>query len=95
MVYMLIDLDRLDGLVFPELLTFKVCAIIGISKIVFFNFSSTERVTKTSSTCFKKSWRVKERQKSISAGQMTNYSFSLKPYWILKASVSFKEKVGN
>ena len=28
----------------PELLMFHVCEIIGISKIVFFNFSGNERV---------------------------------------------------
>ena len=28
----------------PELLMFQVCEIIGISKIVFFNFSGNERV---------------------------------------------------
>ena len=28
-------------------------------------------------------------------GQTTNYSVSLKSYWILKASASFREKVGN
>ena len=27
-----------------QLLMFKVCGVIGISKIEFFNFSSTERV---------------------------------------------------
>ena len=31
-------------LVVVELLMFKVCGIIGISKIEFFNFSGTERV---------------------------------------------------
>ena len=29
---------------FLELLMFKVCGIIGISEIEFFNFSDTERV---------------------------------------------------
>ena len=32
------------ALVVLELLMFKVCGIIGISKIEFFNFSGTERV---------------------------------------------------
>ena len=43
----------------------------------------------------KKRWRVREKQKSISPGQKTNYSFFVKPRWILKASASFKEKDGN
>ena len=30
--------------VVPELLMFQVCETIGISKIVFFNFSGNERV---------------------------------------------------
>ena len=30
----------------PKLLMFKVCGIIGISKIEYFNFSGTERVKK-------------------------------------------------
>ena len=43
----------------------------------------------------KKRWRVRKKQKSIPPRQMTNYSFSLNHLWILKASASFKEKVGN
>ena len=38
---------------------------------------------------------LREKQKSISPGQMTNYSFSLKPRRILKSSASFKKEVGN
>ena len=40
MVCRLIDF----ALVVLKLLMFKVCAIIGVSKIAFFNFSGTERV---------------------------------------------------
>ena len=40
MVCRLIDF----ALVFLKLLVFKVCGIIGISEIEFFNFSGTERV---------------------------------------------------
>ena len=40
MVCRLIDF----AIVIFELLVFKVCGIIGISKIEFFNFSGTERV---------------------------------------------------
>ena len=32
--------------VVPELLMFQVCETIGISKIVFFNFSGNERVNR-------------------------------------------------
>ena len=41
---------RLIGFAFVvlKLLVFKVCGIIGISKIEFFNFSDTERVKKKS-----------------------------------------------
>ena len=42
MVCRLIDFP----LVVLKLLMFKVCVIIGISKIEFFNFSGTERVKK-------------------------------------------------
>ena len=42
MVCRLIDF----ALVVLKLLMFKVCEIIGISKIEFFNFSGTERVKK-------------------------------------------------
>ena len=40
MVCSLIDF----AVVVPEILMFQVCEIIGISKIVFFNFSGNERV---------------------------------------------------
>ena len=40
MVCRLIDF----ALVVLKLLMFKVCVIVGISKIEFFNFSGTERV---------------------------------------------------
>ena len=37
----------------------------------------------------------KKKAEVYSPRQMTNYSFSLNHLWILKASASFKEKVGN
>ena len=60
-----------------------------------FLFTLYHLLKETLSTCCKKRWRVREKQKLISPGQMMNYSFSLKPRWTLKASATFKDKVAN
>ena len=41
-----------------KLLMFKICAIIGISEIEFFNFSSTERVKGKFRTKYNQSFKV-------------------------------------
>ena len=45
-LYILLMVSRLIDLapVVPKLLTFKICGIIGVTKIEFCNISSTERV---------------------------------------------------